>query len=108
MEPSSISVINQIAESQAVWAILFITLAYYFLRQSEKRELALKEEARILAEKSFEREQAMISELNNISKTLMDVSFSMKEISEGQKSLGGRVDRMEKYIYKGANCDEKH
>lgn len=98
MDPNSINVINQIAESQAVWAILFITLAYYFLRQSEKREIKIEQRAK-------EREDALMSELSEMNKSysssLTEISFSMKEISEGQKQLVGRVDRMEKHIYKG-------
>lgn len=96
MEPTSISIINEIAESQAVWAILFITLAYYFLRQSEKRELHIEKRA-------YEREQALMYELSEVTKSLSEISHSMREISEGQKLLSGRVDNMEKYIYKGDN-----
>ena len=98
MEPNTINAINQIAESQAVWAILFITLAYYFLRQSEKREIKIEERAK-------EREYALMSELSEMNKSysssLTEISFSMKEISEGQKQLAGRVESMEKHIYKG-------
>ena len=105
MEPNSINIINQIAESQAVWAILFITLAYYFLRQSEKREIKIEDKAE-------EREKALMKELSDMNKSysgsLSEISQSMKEISEGQKVLGGRVDRMEKVIYKGVSCNDKN
>mgnify|MGYP003412149619 CR=1 FL=1 len=94
MEPNSINAINQIAESQAVWAVLFITLAYYFLRQATNREKLYQDHAN-------EREKVLLKELGDMSKAMIEVSVNLKEISETQKAIISRVESVEKVLYKG-------
>ena len=94
MEPNSINAINQIAESQAVWAILFITLAYYFLRQANTREKLYQEHA-------TERERVLLKELGEMSKATAEISATLREISESQKAIVTRLESVEKVVYKG-------
>lgn len=72
---STIESASQIANSQAVWSILCILLAAYVLWTSNKRETRLLE-------------------------TLQEQTATLKQISDNMQSMEGRMDRMEKIIYK--------
>lgn len=76
---------ERIANSQVVWSILCILLAAYVLWHSNKRE------SRLLAN------------LEKLTKAQSEQAKTMEKISENLEAVEGRMDRMEKIIYKNHN-----
>ncbi|MEK4494507.1 hypothetical protein [Ureibacillus sp. FSL W8-0352] len=78
----TVTVAEQIANSQVVWSILCILLAGYVLWHSNKRETRL------------------LDNLSELTKAQQEQAKAMQKISENLDTLEGRMDRMEKYTYK--------
>lgn len=88
MEPvTAVSAASQIANSQAVWSICCILLVAYVFWHSNKRETRL------------------LDNLSELTKAQQEQANAMQKISENLETLEGRMDRMEKYTFKGNGED---
>ncbi|HOV79349.1 MAG TPA: BhlA/UviB family holin-like peptide [Bacillota bacterium] len=72
--------IIKLAASQGLWAVLFVALLFYVLKENAKREDRLM----VCLEK-------MGTQFDGISKDLGDVKDEVKEIRDDVKELKGRV-----------------
>lgn len=79
---SIVSAASQIANSQVVWSILCIGLAVYVLKHSSKRE------------------ERLLNNLDKLTAAQTEQAKTMEKISESLETVEGRMDRMEKHIYK--------
>ena len=85
---STVTAASQVANSQVVWSILCIGLAIYVLKHSNQRE------------------ERLLSNLDELTKAQSEQAIAMQSISENLTSLEGRMDRMEKHTYKKEKDDE--
>ena len=79
-------VINDIANSQAVWAILCILLAGAVIRELWKSSIKREDKLMEHLERSNESQEKTATTLDSVQRTL--------------DTMEGRMDRMEKIIYK--------
>ncbi|ARK28813.1 hypothetical protein BkAM31D_02515 [Halalkalibacter krulwichiae] len=92
---------SEIATSQAVWAILCIVLAAYFIREtrkekaeSETRLLMMHEEQR---KESAQREKNLMEHLKRSNASQEKTSETLEQIQFSLTSLENRMDRVEKH-----------
>ncbi|TPE65944.1 BhlA/UviB family holin-like peptide [Halalkalibacterium halodurans] len=86
------TVANEIATSQAVWAILCILLAAYFIRE-------MKKENQIHREDSRKRENALIEHLHRSNESQEKTAETLEQIQLSLRSLEKRMDRVEQNMY---------
>ncbi len=65
--------VMKIAASQGLWAVLFVSLLFYVLRWSEKRE------------------ERMLTNLDRITTELGSISLCMVQLKDDVKDLKGKV-----------------
>lgn len=92
--------VEQIAQSQAAWAILFILLfgcvTHYLIKTSDKREAKLMDFHEHSKEESNKREERL---MNYLEKTTAEMGAMTREIGglKGEVSLmSGRIEKIEK------------
>lgn len=79
---TTVTAASQVANSQVVWSILCIGLAIYVLKHSGKRE------------------ERLLNNLDKLTEAQTEQAKTMEKISESLETVEGRMDRMEKHIYK--------
>jgi|GEM_PF-350585 len=86
--------IIKLAANQGIWAVLFVALLFYVLRNGEKREVRLVEERKASEVKSMEREDRLMTHLSEVSvlgKDMAVVKGDVNEIKGNIEFLKGKV-----------------
>ncbi|MBP3951120.1 BhlA/UviB family holin-like peptide [Bacillus suaedae] len=94
-------VASEIATSQAVWAILCIVLAAYFIRETRKEKAESEAQLLIMYEnqriESANREKNLMDHLERSNESQAKTAETLEQIQGSLSSLEKRMDRMEKY-----------
>ena len=95
---------QEIVNSQAVWAFCCIILAGAVIREMRKenieRERELKESNDIARAEAARREERLLSQLDRSTEIQQQTSNTLQSIQNTLVSVEGRVDRMEKKLYR--------
>ena len=84
----------QLAINQGIWAVLFVALLFYVLRNGESREARLVAERKESEAKATAREEKLLSHMDNlaiIGTDLSAVKADMGEVKGDIKYLKGRM-----------------
>ncbi|MCT8138658.1 hypothetical protein H1D32_13440 [Anaerobacillus sp. CMMVII] len=85
------NVANELAQSQAVWAILCIMLAAYFIRETRKENQVHREDSR-------QRERELMNHLTRSNDSHERTVEALQQIQGALTSLENRMDKVEKKI----------
>lgn len=104
MSPAEVTVISEIANSQAVWAIVALILGGFLYRKlyndSTTREQRLINQEERYREESRQREAQLMEHLERSNESQEKTAAALEGINKSLASLEGRVDRIEKHTYK--------
>jgi len=94
-----VSAVNEIATSQAVWAIACLIIAFgafrYLISKNDN-----------LMNRAEERENKLMDHLERSNESQEKKAIALEGINRNITVLEGRMDRMEKYSYKKEKDDE--
>ncbi|KIL45772.1 hypothetical protein [Jeotgalibacillus soli] len=95
---------HEVATSQVVWAILCISLAFLVIREMRKENLEREKQLQDLYKESRveskEREMRLMEHLERSNESQEQTAEALKGIQNTLGTIEGRVDRMEKKIYR--------
>lgn len=104
MSPAEVTVVSEIANSQAVWAIVALILGGFLYRKlyndSTTREQRLINQEERYREESRQREMQLMEHLERSNDSQEKTAAALEGINNSLASLEGRVDRIEKHTYK--------
>lgn len=104
MGAAEITLLSEIANSQAAWAIVALVLASLLFRKlhndGTKREERLIEQEKQYREESKQREKQLMEHLERSNDSQEKTAHALEGINKSLASLEGRVDRIEKHTYK--------
>jgi len=94
-----VAAVNEIATSQAVWAIACLIIAFgafrYLISKNDN-----------LMNRAEERENKLMDHLERSNESQEKTAIALEGINRNITVLEGRMDRMEKYNYKKEKDDE--
>jgi len=94
-----VAAVNEIATSQAVWAIACLIIAFgafrYLISKNDN-----------LMNRAEERENKLMDHLERSNESQEKTAIALEGINRNITVLEGRMDRMEKYSYKKEKDDE--
>ena len=94
-----VAAVNEIATSQAVWAIACLLIAFgafrYLIGKNDN-----------LMNRAEERENKLMDHLERSNESQERTAIALEGVNKSLSSVEGRVDRMEKYIYKKSEKDD--
>lgn len=97
-------VFSEIATSQVVWAILCILLAIAVIREMRKENVRRENDLINLYEdhrkESKQREERLMDHLDRSNESQEQTAEALKSIRSTLTTMEGRVDRMEKKLYR--------
>lgn len=94
-----VATVNEIATSQAVWAIACLIIAFKAFRYLISKNDNLMNRAE-------ERENKLMDHLERLNESQEKNAIALEVINRNITVLEGRMDRMEKYSYKKEKDDE--
>jgi dynactin complex subunit len=75
------------AAKQSLWAVLYVTLFVYVLRESKQREERLRQEYQELRQESRDRENKLTEFINKMSRQFERLATQYEKISEDVKEI---------------------
>ncbi|MDC3413951.1 BhlA/UviB family holin-like peptide [Terrihalobacillus insolitus] len=75
------------AAKQGLWAVLYVTLFVYVLRESKQREERMRQEYHELRQESREREQKLTDFINKISRQFERLATQYEKIAEDVQEI---------------------
>lgn len=100
---TTVKVASEVANSQAVWAILFIILISYVLWFQRKDKLATEERQRLERAEMLAIQKDFGTALASQAETMKEISASLQETNRSMRNLEGRIDNIEKSGYSRHN-----
>lgn len=79
--------IIKLAINQGIWAVLFVALLFYVLRNGETRENRLVAERKQSEEKAAQREEKLFQHIDGLSNLCTDVAEVKKDVSEVKSDI---------------------
>lgn len=83
----------RLAANQGIWAVLFVALLFYVLRNGEKREQRLVDEAKSSEVKAEAREEKLMKHLDSMSGICKDVDQVKVDVGEMKQDIKILKDR---------------
>lgn len=100
---AEVTVLSEIATSQAVWAIVALALGGFLFRKlyndGATREARLIDQEKQYRDESKEREKQLMQHLERSNESQEKTAEALTGINTSLSSLEGRVDRIEKHTY---------
>lgn len=93
LEEEVIKEVVKLALNQGIWAVLFVALLFYVLKNGEKRENRLVDERKTSSDEAAIREEKLMKHLENIAGVCKDVDQVKIDVGEMKQDIKILKDR---------------